>query len=83
MNTPFSDYKKARIYDNEIKCEPLQLSLDYLDIDLIYYFNQRYAFTIAPAWAHYMAPYDFIPEEVGSEKVDSKKSDFDREEEFL
>lgn len=80
MNTPFSEYKKARIYDLEVKCEPLQLSVDYVDIDLIYYFHKRYDTTIAPAYANYMAPFDFIPEEVISEKADSKKSDVDPDE---
>lgn len=83
MNTPFSEYRKARIYDLEVQCEPLQLSLDYTDLDLIYYLNKRYEFTIAPAYAHYNAPYDFMPEEVDYDKednFDSKKSDQDSEE---
>jgi hypothetical protein len=79
FNTPEAEFKKVRIYDMEIICEPLQLALDYVDIDLFYYFSLRYADTIAPAWANYMAPYDYIQEEVISD-VGSVDSDKDKNE---
>ena len=72
FNTPQSEYKKIRVYDMEIYCEPLQLSLDYVDIDFFYYLNLRYTEAIAPAMENYWAPYDFLPKEEKSEKGSNK-----------
>jgi hypothetical protein len=62
MSVPKALYKKIKINDFIIECEPLFLNLDYKDIDLLYYLNIRYTQCIYPALEKMWEPMDFMPE---------------------
>lgn len=63
MSVPQAEYKKIRVYDMSIECEPLFLNLDYKDIDMLYYLYIRYNQCIYPALEKMWEPMDFLPEQ--------------------